>query len=132
MEWNAVTSPYITFFVVVLVLTCFYVLFLSGAKKKNNIFEHSIWGKMPKICIAVGVISVVLFIVGGTVGPLMTWVAQWRFLLHVLLIYFLFLVFLFIFSFEHKGQRFKQRSEKTIHISYICTLVLFFVLFILM
>lgn len=131
-EWDALTSPYITFFIVALVITCFYTLFLIEAKKKNNMFEHSIWGMMPKICAAAGVISVVLFIVGGTVGPIMNWVAQWPFLLHVFLIYFLFLIFLFIFSFEHKRQRFKQRSEKTIHISYICTLVLFFVLFIVL
>lgn len=64
---------------------------------------------MPKICVTVGILSVILFLIGGTVGPVMAWVEQWRSLLYVFLIYFLFLIFLFIFSIEHK--RHQSRNE---------------------
>ena len=61
----------------------------------------------------------------------MTWVEQWRFTIYVFLVYFLFLIFLFIFSFEYKKQRTSQQSQKSIHISYAWTLLVFFVLYFL-
>jgi len=130
-EWTAVNSPYDTFLIIACVITFFYLIFLFEAKKNKSFLNHSIWDIMPGVCVAVGILSFILFIVGGTVGPIMAWVEQWRPLLYVFLIYFLFLVFLFIFSIEHKKQRFSQQHEKTIHISFIWTLLLFFVLFFL-
>lgn len=129
--WTAVNSAFDTFFIVALVVTFFYLIFLFEAKKEKSFLNHSIWSVMPKICIAIGILSVILFIIGGTMGPIMTWVEQWRSLLYVFLVYFLFLIFLFIFSLEHKKQRSSQQSEKTIHTSYIWTLLLFFFLFFL-
>lgn len=130
-EWTAVNSSYATFFIVALVVVFIYFIFLFEAKKKKSFFSHPIWSNMPIICFAVGVLSIILFIVGVTAGPVMVWVDEWRFLLYVFFIYFLFLVFLFIFSINHKKQRYSQQHEKTIHNSFIWTLLLFFVLFIL-
>lgn len=130
-EWTIVNSSYTTFFIVALVVTFIYFIFLFEMKKKKSFFSHPVWINMPIICVTVGIISIILFIVGVTVGPVMVWVEEWRILLYVFLIYFLFLVFLFIFSIEHKKQRYSQQHEKTIHISFIWTLLLFFALFIL-
>ncbi|RCW63886.1 hypothetical protein DFR57_11511 [Saliterribacillus persicus] len=128
-NWTPANNVYITFIIVTVVLSCFYLIFLFEAKKSNNILERSFWNLMPKISISVGVLSIILFLVGGTVGPIMAWVEQWRSLLYVFLIYFLFLIFLFIFSIEHKKQRNNNRINKTIFTSYIWTIVLFFVIF---
>ena len=128
-NWAPANNIYITFIIVTVVLSCFYLIFLFESKKSNNILERSFWNLMPKISISVGVVSIILFLVGGTVGPIMTWVEQWRSLLYVFLIYFLFLIFLFIFSIEHKKQRNNNRINKTILTSYIWTIVLFFVIF---
>ncbi len=128
-NWTPVNNIYITFIIVTVVLSCFYLIFLFEAKKRNNILERSFWNLMPKITITVGVISITLLLVGGTLGPIMTWVEQWRSLLYVFLTYFLFLIFLFIFSIEHKKQRNNNRINKTILTSYIWTIVLFFVIF---
>ncbi|WP_047980952.1 hypothetical protein [Ornithinibacillus contaminans] len=130
-EWTAVNSAYGTFFIVALVVTFFYLIFLFEAKKEKSCLNHPIWTIMPKISVIVGILSTILFIIGGTIGPIMTWVEQWRSLLYVFFVYFLFLIFLFIFSFEHKKQRASQQSQKSIHISYIWTLILFFVLYFL-
>ncbi|HLR03265.1 MAG TPA: hypothetical protein VK111_11030 [Virgibacillus sp.] len=100
-------------------------------KKKRVLLEHPVWRKMPIICIVVGVLSVILFIIGGTVGSITVWIEQWRFLLYVFLVYFLFLVFLFIFSVEHKKQTASRKTVTTIHISLVWTLLMFFVLFFL-
>ncbi|QAS51325.1 hypothetical protein HLI_03405 [Halobacillus litoralis] len=129
--WTPVNNVYITFSIVTAVLSCIYLIFLFEAKKRNNIFERSFWSLMPKISISVGVLSVILFLVGGTIGPIMSWIEQWRSLLYFFLIYFLFLIFLFIFSIEHKKQRNNNRINKSIHISFIWTVVLFFGIFFL-
>ncbi|WP_280771591.1 hypothetical protein [Salipaludibacillus daqingensis] len=131
-EWTAINSPYITFVVIALVVTCFYLIFMFQAKKENNLYQHRLWSMMPKLIGIVGFLSIVLFLIGGTIGPIMTWVEQWRSLIYVFLVYFLFLIFLFIFSFEHKRQRFRQQNEKTILISFIWTLLLFFGVFFIL
>ncbi|MGJ9460634.1 hypothetical protein [Oceanobacillus sp. CF4.6] len=130
-EWTAVNSAYGTFFIVALVVTFFYLIFLFEAKKEKSFLNHPIWAIMPKISVIVGILSTILFIIGGTIGPVMTWVEQWRSLLYVFFVYFLFLIFLFIFSIEHKNQRSPQQSKKSIHFSFVWTLLLFFVLFFL-
>ncbi|MGM0845621.1 MAG: hypothetical protein ACQEUT_11640 [Bacillota bacterium] len=130
--WTAVNSPLLTFLMIVLIMTGIYLIFLFEAKKDSPIFRLSIWLRMPAILVAAGVLSVILFILGGTIGPLMEWVSQWRFLLYVFLIYFLLLIFLFIFSIELKRQKGTQTFEKTVHISFVWTLVLLFALFFLL
>lgn len=130
-EWTAVNSSYSTFLIVGLVLTFIYFIFLFEAKKDKSIFNHRVWSNMPRFTFIVGVLSVVLFIVGGTMGPITSWVEQWRSLLYVFLIYFLFLIYLFIFSLEHKKERATQRNQKSIHTSYIWTLLVFFAIYFL-
>lgn len=131
-EWTAFNSKLMTFLIIGLLIAGFYSIFLLEAKKKNYRFQHQIWEHMPKIIIVAGIVSVVLFLLGGTVGPLMEWMEHWRFLLYILLGYFLLLVFLFIFSFEHKRQQFKHSPERIIHISFFWTLLLFFAVFFLL
>ena len=124
-----VNNVYITFIIVTVVLSCFYLMFWLEAKKSNSILDRSFWKSMPKISITVAILSIILFLVGGTVGPIMSWIEQWRSLLYIFLIYFLFLIFLFIFSIEHKKHRNKNHINKTIFTSYIWTVMLFFVVF---
>lgn len=126
-QWSAVNSSLITFLIIGLVITCFYFIFLLESKKKNNFLQSTIWPNMPKLCVGIGVISVILFLIGGTIGPLGTWIEHWRSFIYVFMIYFLFLIYLFIFSIEYK----KERSNKSIHISYLWTLTLFFVMFVI-
>ncbi|QOY35514.1 hypothetical protein AWH56_022990 [Anaerobacillus isosaccharinicus] len=130
-EWTAVNSSYMTFLILALVVSCFYLLFLFEAKKAKTIFESSVWSRMPKICIIGGALSAILFIIGGTLGPIFEWVQQWRFLLYIFLVYFLLLVYVFIFSVEHKNKEFKKPYEKTILSSYFWTIAIFIVLFFL-
>ncbi|WP_184351834.1 hypothetical protein [Salirhabdus euzebyi] len=130
-EWTAVNSTFITFYIIAFIVSCFYLLFLFEAKKDNGLFDRSFWAVMPKMCVIIGVLSIILFLTGGTIGPIMVWIEQWPSLIYVFFIYFLFLIFLFIFSIEHKKHRYKQRKEKTVHISFTWTILLFFVLFFL-
>ncbi|MGD6844642.1 hypothetical protein ACQCVH_19275 [Bacillus infantis] len=80
-DWTPANDIYITFIIVAVGVSCFYLMFLFEAKKKNNFFEKPFWNLMPKVSISVGLVSVILFLVGGTVGPIMTWIEQWRSLL---------------------------------------------------
>ncbi|SFJ76490.1 hypothetical protein SAMN04487936_10494 [Halobacillus dabanensis] len=130
-EWTAVNSPLLTFLATGLLITGFYFIFLFEVKKKKNRFQHPVWIYMPQLCMAIGGVSFVLFLIGGTIGPLGGWVEQMRSLLYLILAYFLFLIFLFIFSFEHKRNRSAQATEKTIHLTFFWTLMLFFGLFFL-
>ncbi|KOO40324.1 hypothetical protein AMD01_21480 [Priestia koreensis] len=128
-NWTPVNNIYITFFIVLVILSFFCLIFLFEAKKDKSIFQRSFWNMMPKITISFGSLSMILFLVGGTLGPIMTWVEHWRSLLYFFLIYFLFLIFLFIFSIEHKKQRNNHHITKTILTSYIWTIVLFLITF---
>ena len=129
-EWTAVNSSLVPFFIVALLMSCFYLLFLFEAKKEKSIFASKVWTNMPIIFITLGVLSSILFIIGGAMGPVFEWVQQWRFLVYIFLVYFLLLVFLFIFSIEHKKQGLKKPYEKSVHVSYSWTLVIFLVLFV--
>ncbi|WNF38329.1 hypothetical protein RJD24_07860 [Bacillaceae bacterium IKA-2] len=117
-EWVAVYPSYSLFIVYLFVIGCFYLLFLFEAKKSKNVYSHKIWKLMPMLCVVIGIVSAIFFIIGGIATPLFEWVQQWRFLLYLFFIYFMFLVFLFIFSIEHKRHSFKQSVEKTVHISF--------------
>jgi hypothetical protein len=128
-EWMPVNNVYATFIIVAVVISCFYLIFWLEGKKVTSIFERPFWTIMPQLIITVGILSIILFLVGGTLGPIMNWVEQWRSLLYIFLIYFLFLIFLFIFSLEHKKHRNKTPINKTIFTSYIWTIVLFIVVF---
>ncbi|MDQ0159995.1 hypothetical protein [Alkalibacillus salilacus] len=72
-EWTAVNSTYMTFLTVALVITLFYLIFLFEAKKDNSLLDRSLWKVMPTICIVAGIVSVILFLIGGTFGPIMEW-----------------------------------------------------------
>jgi hypothetical protein len=126
-QFSAINSSFITFIIVGLVITCFYFIFLFESKKKSNFLQSTKWASMPKLCVGLGVLSVILFLIGGTMGPLGTLVDHWRSLIYVFMIYFLFLIYLFIFSIEFK----KEKSKKSIHISYLWTMILFFVMFVI-
>jgi amino acid transporter len=123
-EWVAVYPSYSLFIVYLMVLGCFYLLFLFEAKKNKNVYSHKIWKLMPRLCVVIGIVSAILFIIGGIATPLFEWVQQLRFLLYLFFTYFMFLVFLFIFSIEHKRHNFKQSLEKTVHISFFWIVVL--------
>ncbi|UCZ53484.1 hypothetical protein LGQ02_01395 [Bacillus shivajii] len=129
-QWTPVYSAYVTFFIIALVISCFYFLFLFEAKKEKSLFSRKMWGNMPKKVLIVGALSAVLFIALGATGMVFEWVEEWRFLLYIFLVYFLFLIYVFIFSFEHKMKKFAKPYEKTAFISYIWTLLLFFILFV--
>lgn len=127
---GAVYSPLLTFVVLSFFITGFYIIFLFEAKKAHK-FLQPIWTYMPSLCIFIGGTSVVLFLLGGTIGPIGGWIEQARSLFYVFLSYFLFLIFLFIFSFEHKRKQFEQSPERTVHLSYFWTVMLFLGLFFL-
>lgn len=130
-EWTAVHASFSTFFVVACIITFFYLILLFEAKKEKSFLNHSIWANMSKNCVVIGILSTILFMVGVTVGPLVDLVEMWRPLLYVFLIYFLLLVFLFIFSIEKGKQKNSKQHERSIHISFVWTLLLFFAVFFL-
>ncbi|SDN63240.1 hypothetical protein [Alkalicoccus daliensis] len=131
-EWTAVNSPYTVFLVITLILGCFFLLFVFEARKENSFFTHPLWHKGPVLIGIIGFVSIVLFLAGGTFGPLMLWTAQIPALIYSFFIYFLFVIFIFIFAIQHKRNSFQQPFEKTIYISSLWTLGLFFGVFFLL
>ncbi|GGK08254.1 hypothetical protein GCM10007063_33310 [Lentibacillus kapialis] len=79
-------------------VACIYVIIFCQHKKRPNMLSHSIWSKTPTILFAVGFISIVLFLSLGTFGPLLDWIEHVRWLLYVILIYFIWGFFLFVMS----------------------------------
>ncbi|MFD1606136.1 hypothetical protein [Oceanobacillus luteolus] len=73
-EWTTVIPSFGTFFIVALIVTFIYFIFLFEAKKDKSLLNNPIWSRMPKITVIIGVLSVIVFILGGTIGPIMTWV----------------------------------------------------------
>ncbi|QDI92281.1 hypothetical protein EPH95_14700 [Salicibibacter halophilus] len=62
--------PFLPVTFILLVIICFYLLFLFENKKENHIFSSSLWLKMPMLTGILGAISATLFIIGVEFFPL--------------------------------------------------------------
>ncbi|SDI78121.1 hypothetical protein [Natribacillus halophilus] len=123
--------PYFSVLFIMLVLSCFYFLFLFEAKKDNNIFASSLWRIGPLVTGIVGAIAAVVFIVSAEFLPLITWMQEWRVLLYAFFGAFLFLVFLFVFSIVHKYQT-GSSDENKLHLTLVLLFVFVLALFFLL
>lgn len=106
-----------------IVLSCFYLLFLFEAKKGKQLFSHPLWNKMPVIIVGVGTVSVFIFMFSSFLGPLFQWTEQWRFLIYIFFSYFLFLLFVFVFSTVRNSRMKGEGNEKAAHLAYLWTAV---------
>jgi len=77
---------------------------------------------MPKFIIIIGTLSALGFILAGNLGPLMDWAQQWRFLIYLFAVYFLFLYFILVLSIVRNYQIDKQRGKKTVHHAFMWSL----------
>lgn len=105
-------------------VACIYVIMFSQYKKSPNMLNHSIWSKMPMILFAVGFISIVLFLSLGTFGPLLDWIEHIRWLLYVILIYFIWGFFLFVMSIIVK---IKGSQNQVIDLTFVWTCLILLV-----
>lgn len=64
--------------------------------------KHNIWRVMPKILVAVGIISMIIFIIFVTIGPLLEWVEQGSWLMYLMMGYATILYYIFIMSIVYK------------------------------
>ncbi|AOM83511.1 hypothetical protein [Salisediminibacterium beveridgei] len=110
-----------------IVVGCFYLIFLFETKKENNLFVHDVWRKMPFIVFGVGAVSLIIFMIAFATGPLFHWTQDWGYLIYGLMSYFIFLVFVFVFSVVSKNRDHEERDEKTAHLAYLWTLGLILV-----
>ncbi len=79
-----------------------YVMLYLQLKKKPDLLEHPIWGKMPFIIFGIGLLAFILFIVSADMGPLNSLITANRSLLYVFIMFFVLLLFLFVMSLVHK------------------------------
>ncbi|PYZ96751.1 hypothetical protein CR205_13765 [Alteribacter lacisalsi] len=127
---GAVNSPFITFAIAGIIVTCVYTVFLLEAQKKQNLFQRAFWDRMPILIIGVGILSLIGFMAAFLTGLINTWMAGGGGLFYALLVWFLFLIFLLVFSVENKKK--DRQSQAAAHRSFGFTIVLFFVLFIIL
>lgn len=131
-----VNNPIETLLFVSAVLSCFYLFFLLEAKKGTDVFERSFWQRMPIATVIIGSSSFVIFISAVFLGDLFSIMQDNRFFLYVIILYFMFLLFLFVFSMVLKfgpgkkggNDRFEKASHKSLLFSVLIFVCIFFLI----
>jgi heme/copper-type cytochrome/quinol oxidase subunit 2 len=122
---GAVNTGFSTILVYTIILLGLYLLFLFEAKKNRALFRHRAWLKMPQLTLLIALIAASIFILMATMGPLFNWVMQYRFLLYIVGVFFLFMTFLFVFSLIHKRRFHHPHVESSVHWSLVWTALVF-------
>lgn len=116
-SFTAINSVYSLLLFIGVVIGCFYLLLFFQQKKNSTFLYSPIWGKMPLLAILTGVVSLFLFILIDLSIDLYSLVQNHRIYLYVFISYFLFLVYIFIFSILSNFIMNDQPKEKVLHFS---------------
>ncbi|MEW9501026.1 hypothetical protein [Jeotgalibacillus marinus] len=113
----------------IFLIGCFYLLTFFQEKKTGTFLSHKLWKKMPLILVGVFTLSaIVLMAVFTTVSIPVNFGIEYRWVLDLMLSYFLLLFYLLVVSVLIRFQD-EASSETIIHRSFFVTIAayLFFV-----
>lgn len=132
MSSNSVMPMLLTLVFITIVISLFSLYMIFQTKKSNTFLLHPIWKKMHIIISFIMVISIIVFISAFLLFPLDQVVQNSRWLLYIIIYYFLFLMNILVLSIVHKTIRRNASNERKIELSFIWTLFLLFVIIFLL
>lgn len=88
---------------------CAYLLLMLQLQKKPDLFQARFWKSAPILLIIIGVISITVYLMLGLSGSLFEWVDGHRWIMYVLLVYFIWLFYFWIVSIVNRQTRDKQK-----------------------
>lgn len=116
----------LTFILIVSSLISLFLIFQS--KKSETFLVHPLWEKMTIIMAFLFILSIILFISASLFTSLNEMILSSRWILYIIIYYFLFLMNIFVLSLIHKLMKRKISSEKKIELSFIWTVLTLFLL----
>lgn len=112
-----------------LVITWMYTMMLLQQQKHPSFLDHKLWRRMPIIITIVSVLSLIGFIILVTMGPLMDWIDQGKWLIYIIFIYVIMLYYFFVMSLVYM---LSDNRNRVIHQTYAWSLgLLLVIIFIL-
>jgi len=105
-----------------LVITWIYTMMLLQQQKHPAFLDHKRWRKMPIIITIVSVLSLIGFIMLVTMGPLMNWIDQGKWIIYVIFIYVIILYYFFVMSLVYM---LSDNRNHVIHQTYAWSMGLF-------
>ena len=127
MSSNQIGLPvpaYMTILFIIVIIGCFYLITIFQFKKKSTILSHSIWNKMHIISSLIFIFSIFILMVLVVGTPLDEWIQKWRWILYLIINYFLFLIYWFILSLVNKYGSKTITKPKKIYFSFLWTVLL--------
>jgi hypothetical protein len=88
---------------------CAYLLLMLQLQKKPDLFQARFWKSAPILLLIIGVISITVYLMLGMSGSLFEWVDGHRWIMYVLLVYFIWLFYFWIVSIVNRQTRDKQK-----------------------
>ena len=126
-----VNSSSMSIFIIMLLVALFswfYVLTHLQMKKHPNLLNSKRWHFIPILLIILGGLSFAIFIMLSMNGRLFELMNQWKWLMLVILLYFIGIYFYFILSVVLKVS---QNKEKALSITYILSIISLLIIFML-
>jgi len=127
MSSSTVITMILTLVFITLVISLFSLLMIFQTKKSKTFLLHPIWEKMPIIISFFMVLSVIIFISSFLLFPLDGVIQNSRWILYIIIYYFLFLIKILVLSIVHKKAKRSTSNEKKIELSFVWTVFLLFV-----
>jgi hypothetical protein len=120
------SGPYLSFLIIltfILIGSSLISLFLIFHSKKSDRFlSHPLWEKMNILLAFLFILSILVFISAFIFTPLSDALLTHRWVLYLIVFYFLFLLNLFVLSIIHKAKK-DLSKEKKIELSFIWTVL---------
>lgn len=128
MSSSPVITMVLTLVFITIVISLFSLLMIFQTKKSKTFLLHPIWKKMHIIISFIMVISVIVFISSFLLFPLDEVIQNSRWILYIIIYYFLFLINILVLSIVHKTIKRSTSNEKKIELSFVWTVFLLFVI----
>lgn len=132
MSSSSVIPMLLTLVFITIVISLYSLFMIFQTKKSITFLLHPIWEKMHIIIFFTMVISIIVFIISFLLFPLDAVVQNSRWILYIIIYYFLFLINILVLSMVHKTIKRNTSNEKKIELSFVWTIFLLFVIIFLL
>jgi len=127
MSTSSLMPMLLTLVFITITIFLFSLFLIFQSKKSITFLVHPIWRKMHIIILFILVISIIIFISSFLLIPLGEVVQNNRWILYIIIYYFLFLMNILVLSIVHKRLNRNTSNEKKIELSFLWTIFLLFI-----
>ncbi|SHG91861.1 hypothetical protein [Ornithinibacillus halophilus] len=129
---EVLTPKLFTVLFLVIITGLISCIFYFQTKKSKTFLIHPLWEKMHVLLALIFVVSLVLFMIIIVIAPFGDVTQNNRWMIYVFLYYFLYLINLIVLTVVHKANKQKLTNENKVKQSFIWTVVVLVLIFIVL